>query len=161
MEPDDLGHHIGRRAVERHTGQAGGTQIVGELGQAFVDAEEGVRREPGGDHPLRHENALGDHEPFSGPAARQGGKVGPTVDGVEVAEVVDTRVVGIVDVDDVDRQRAGGHGLGHAVQSACREVRGSTRVLVWARPASTDRLDPANNLIPRRHGIGRCDTVVR
>lgn len=54
-----------------------------------------MRSEPGGQHPLDHQNAFGDHQTL---AARQ---VRPPVDAVEVPEVVDPWIVGVGDVDDL------------------------------------------------------------
>jgi hypothetical protein len=96
MEADDLGHHLRGGPVERRrdTGEVGG-----HLRQPAVGAQESVRGEPGGQHPLSHQHTLGDHQPFAA------GQVGPAVDAVEVAEVVDPRIGRVGDVDDVGAMR--------------------------------------------------------
>jgi hypothetical protein len=53
-----------------------------------------VRSEPGRQHPAGDQYPLGDHQTLS----RR--EIGPAIDAVEVAEVVDPRVSWISDVDD-------------------------------------------------------------
>lgn len=62
-----------------------------------------MRVEPGREHALNHQHAFGDHQPL---ARRQ---VGTAIDTVQVPEVVEPRVIGILDVLDV--AGIGAHGL--------------------------------------------------
>ena len=97
MEADHLGHHVGVDPVVRRV-DAG--QVVGELGQPPVGAQQRPGAEPGGQHALHHQHALGDHQ------ALAAGQVGPAVHAVEIAEVVEPRVSRVGDVDYVGSSRA-------------------------------------------------------
>src|SRR5262249_13222352 len=85
MKTDYASHYLGRHAV---VGSRAADQICLELGEPTVGAEKGQWREPGCQHALHHEHTLGDHQPLPG---RQ---IGPTVDAVEIPEIVEPRVVG-------------------------------------------------------------------
>ena len=89
MKADHPRHDVGGRPVERRSGTG---QVVLELDQPAVGPQQGVRGEPGRQHALHDQHAFGDHQPFAG---RQ---IGTTIDAVQVAEIVEPRIVGIVNV---------------------------------------------------------------
>ena len=91
MKAHNVGHHLGGGPVEGHLDAA---EMAGQFRHPAVGAQEGVWAEPGGEHALGNQNALGDHQ---SPAGRQ---VRPAVTAVEVAEVVHPRITGVGDVDD-------------------------------------------------------------
>jgi hypothetical protein len=68
-------------------------EVGGEFVEPSIGAEQGAWNEAGRQHPLNHQHAFGDHQGFSGRQIR------PSVDAVEITEVVDSGIAGIVDVD--------------------------------------------------------------
>ena len=98
MEPDHLSHHVGLDPV---VGRRHPVQVSAEFGESPVGAEQRAGSEPRRQHALDDQDALGDHQTFAT------GQVRPAVDAVEVTEVVEPRVGGVGDVDDVE--------LGHLV----------------------------------------------
>ena len=91
VETNHLGHDLRRSPIERCRRAA---EITREFREPPVGAQEGVRDEPGCQHALHHQHALGDHQTLAG---RQ---IGPAVDAVEVAEVINPTVAGVRDIDD-------------------------------------------------------------
>ncbi len=91
VEPDDVGHHLGGRPVVRARRSPSRSAASSRSRRSVPSMARGP--EPRRQHPLHHQHALGDHQPLAG---RQ---IGPAVDAVEVAEVVEPRVGG------VDRRR--------------------------------------------------------
>ena len=91
MKADRLGHHLGRNPV---VGSRIADQVRPEFGEPAVGAEKRQRRERRGQHPLHDQYTLGDHQAFAA------GQIRAPVDAVQIAEVVQPWIVGIVDVAD-------------------------------------------------------------
>ena len=67
--------------------------------ESAVGAQESQRRERRGQHALHDQHTLGDHQ------ALAAGQVRPSVNAVQIPEVVQPRIVGIVDIADVAHRR--------------------------------------------------------
>ena len=90
MEPHHFGHHVGGRPVER---RVRAIQVGGQFTEPTIGAQQCPRSEPRRQHALDYQDTLGDHQTLSA------GQVGPTIHTVEIAEVVESRIRRIADVD--------------------------------------------------------------
>ena len=124
MKSDHLGHHLGATPGSTARRRRPGPRRVRPSLRSVPSNASGVNRR--GQHALHHQHALGDHQ------ALAGGQVRPAVDAVQIAEIVQPRVGGIVDVDDV-----GSHGFRRRCQTSDRPPR--SRVVAFGR---LERLQP-------------------